>query len=154
MKSPVLFIAKNCSDHIHYYHGGKPFRYYLFDPSTGELSTYVLGPELHKGQKLQVPVKGGTFKCGKIIDDEEMSDYEFSLIGEAVAPGFDFHDFTWVTKEMLLQASFQDETARELLLGFVNPESTEIERENKTVESSEEFYVEGATKDQREAERA
>ena len=127
----------------------------MFDPITGEFSTTVLGPELHKGQKLQVPVKGGLFKCGKIDDSEEEIDlgYDYSLIAEAVGPGFDFHDFAWVTKEMLNE-TVKDEKVKELLLGFVNAESTEIERDNKTVDAAPEFYQEGANQDQREAERA
>jgi predicted cupin superfamily sugar epimerase len=148
-------LAKNCSDHVHYYQGGKPFRYYLLDPSTGEFSTTVLGPELYKGQKLQLPVKGGLFKCGKIEDGEEESsfDHDYTLIAEAVAPGFDFHDFTWITKDMLNE-TVKDTKVKELLLGFVNAESTEIHRDNKTVDAAAEFYEEGESKAQREAERA
>ena len=34
--------------------------------------------------------------------------YEYCLIGEAVAPEFDFNDFTWMTEKMLSEA-IQDE---------------------------------------------
>ena len=54
----------------------------------------------------QLPVKGGTWKCGRMLlpesaDEESKKDIIYTLIGEAVAPGFDFHDFTWVTAEMI-----------------------------------------------------
>ncbi|CAJ1949899.1 unnamed protein product [Cylindrotheca closterium] len=156
-KDPNLLMAENCSDHVHYYQGGLPFRYYLFDPSTGEFSTVVLGPELHKGQKLQVPVKGGIWKCGSIEQEEDAddnkSDYEYTIIGEAVAPGFDFHDFKWVTKEML-DASCNDETAHKRLASFVHKESSVIAGENKTVETAAEFYEDGTNKTQRTNDRA
>mmetsp|Transcript_2509 Transcript_2509/g.5834 ORF Transcript_2509/g.5834 Transcript_2509/m.5834 type:complete len:234 (+) Transcript_2509:264-965(+) len=152
IKSPKLHMTRNCSDHVHYYQGGKPFRYYLLDPSSGEFTTYVLGPELHKGQKLQVPVKGGSWKCGKIDDSDEESsvDYDYSLIGEAVAPGFDFHDFTWVTKTMLDNV-VKDEETKGLLSEYIFAEATE---DGKTVEAASQFYEEGETKDQRVAERS
>jgi len=158
VKSPTLFCAKNHSDHIHYYQGGKPFRYYLYDPKTATLSTVVLGPELHKGQKLQVGVKGGIWKCGRIEEEgttaaEDDNGYEYTIIGEAVAPGFDFHDFNWITKEMI-QQECKDDAVKEQLLEFVNSESTKIEEEQKTVEAAGEFYEEGDQKKQRETERA
>ena len=35
--SPILSLTINLSDHVHYYHGGVPFEYILFDPTSGEL---------------------------------------------------------------------------------------------------------------------
>jgi len=159
VKSPRLLLAYNCSDHVHYYQGGIPFRYNLYDPSTGEFSEEVLGPELHKGHKLQVCVKGGLWKCGVMVGDNERkesetADYEYTLIGEAVAPGFDFHDFTWVT-EKLLRSTFQNnEKMIELFLPFVFERSKEVEEEEKTVDDAAQYYEEGANKERRVEERA
>jgi predicted cupin superfamily sugar epimerase len=41
---------------------------------------------------LKVCVKGGTWKAGMLVEGSE-SDY--ALIGEAVGPAFDFHDFAF-----------------------------------------------------------
>ncbi len=96
IQSPHLILGVNYSDHVHYYHGGRPFQYILYDPKgKGELRKVILGPDLHKGHQLQVCVPGGIWKCGSVLgyngDDEEEAieykDYEYSLIGEAVAPG-------------------------------------------------------------------
>eukprot|EP00980_Cylindrotheca_fusiformis_P028535 scaffold22607_cov123-Cylindrotheca_fusiformis.AAC.32 len=151
-KDPVLRLAKNCSDHVHYYQGGLPFRYFLFDPSSGEFTTTVLGPELHEGQVLQLSVKGGIWKCGKIEMDTD-SEYDYTIVGEAVAPGFDFHDFSWVTKEMVLEKC-HDEKSRERLLSCVHSESKEIQEENKTVDAAAEFYEDGDRKEKRTEQRS
>ena len=158
-KSPNMLLTRNCSDHVHYYQGGLPFRYHTFDPATGEFSAHVVGPELHKGHTLQLPVKGGVWKCGSIaldeIDSSSTGDYDYTLIGEAVAPGFDFHDFTWVTKEML-DESCKDKEAHKLMLSFVHKDSSEVQAENNkvVVEQAAEFYEDGDNKAQRMNERA
>lgn len=159
-KDPRLPLASNCSDHVHYYQGGLPFRYYVFDPASGELSTTVLGPELHKGQTLQVPVKGGTWKCGHMVidDDDDGNDgnddtHDYSIVGEAVAPGFDFHDFTWVTKEML-DATCKDEAAHKKLLSFLHTDDAVEVQAGNTVEATAEYYEDGANKTQRMKDRA
>ena len=90
--SSTLLLASNLSDHVHYYQGGKPFQYILFDPENQILEKVILGPELHKGHLLQVPVKGGMWKCGHMLHDneeEEQNNYkeDYTIIGEAVAPG-------------------------------------------------------------------
>ncbi len=117
-------LGVNKSDHVHYYQGGRPFKYILFHPNNndnkkgveggeeqgGQLEEVILGPELDKGHKLQVCVEGGTWKCGHICnsDGEDLNDkndnddgheYEYAIIGEAVAPGFDHYDFAWVKEE-------------------------------------------------------
>ncbi|XP_065915555.1 uncharacterized protein [Dysidea avara] len=103
--STILSLTMNLSDIVHHYHGGVPFEYILFDPTSGELSRVVLGGDVMGGQVFQLPVKSGTWKCGRMLlpesADEESKKDMYTLIGEAVAPGFDFHDFTWVTAEMI-----------------------------------------------------
>ena len=90
--SPEMVLTINCSDHVHYYQGGRPFKYVLYDPEGCDLTEVVLGPDVDKGHKLQVCVRGGLWKCGHLIPDSDVESngedsYEYSLIGEAVAPG-------------------------------------------------------------------
>jgi predicted cupin superfamily sugar epimerase len=158
MKSPKLLLAYNCSDHVHYYQGGRPFKYSIYDPESGKLSEMTLGPELHKGHKPQIAVRGGLWKCGMMetdCDDESLpeNEYEYSLIGEAVAPGFDFHDFTWVT-ETLLRKTCNDDRLVNLFLPFIHERSSEILKDNKTVDDAVGYYEDDKAKEQRIKERS
>ena len=102
--SPKLPLTINLSDHVHYYHDGEPFEYILVDPKTKEIQRVVLGRNVLAGHKFQVPVKGGMWKCGHLLvpNSVECSSKDtYCLLGEAVAPGFDWHDFTWVTAKMI-----------------------------------------------------
>ena len=80
--SPKLPLGRNTSDHVHYWQGGGAFEYTIFDPATKELTTTVLGPNILGGQRLQVPVRGGLWKCGRLLEGSD----DFALIGEAVGP--------------------------------------------------------------------
>lgn len=107
--SPKLKLAVNLSDHVHYYHGGEPFEYILVDPQAKKAQRVVLGGNILAGHKLQVPVKGGIWKCGRLLapNSTEPSKDAYCLIGEAVGPGFDFYDFTWVTAKMVKETAPQ-----------------------------------------------
>lgn len=112
VKSPMQPLTQNISDHVHYYQGGLPFLYMTFDPLTGILERYILGPDIKQGHVLQVPVPSGLWKCGSLqIETNTDNDgqdpkphyqekifADYSLIAEAVGPGFDFHDFRFVDK--------------------------------------------------------
>jgi len=164
IQSPMLMLATNCSDHVHYYQGGLSFVYYLLDTTIGEpfcLERVVLGPNLERGEKLQVCVRGGTWKCGKIIlpgkgeDNDGQRGYEYSIIGEAVAPGFDFHDFTWITEkkiqEVLCSSSLE---TRRTLLKYVHGAAAKLELEGKTVDDASDFYEKGKQQENRTNERS
>lgn len=157
VKSPRLLLAINESDHVHYYQGGRPFRYSLFDPMTGEFEVVVLGPDLQKGQKLQVSVKGGIWKCGSILDEKDCSseylEYEYTLIGEAVGPGFDFHDFSWIT-EKHVREKCKDSSQVDIFVQHVHDSAADIIEEKKTVDAAAEFYEENDVQQKRAAERA
>lgn len=103
--SPTLHLVVHLSDHIHYYHSGDSFEYILFDPQAKTIRRVVLGGNVLAGHKFQLPVKGGTWKCGNLVPVKDSTDVSkkesYCLTGEAVAPGFDFHDFTWVTIDMI-----------------------------------------------------
>ena len=105
LQSPCLFLCVNLSDHVHYYHGGKPFEYLLYDPSAENkrLERIILGPDIANGHQLQVCVPGGTYKCGRLLLSslDERLPHEYCLLGEAVGPGFDICDFRPLTTKDL-----------------------------------------------------
>jgi len=100
LASPIMPLVCNKSAHVHYYHGGKPFEYTTYNPVTKELTKEILGPDLVAGHKLQVVVEGGLFKCGRLLVQESYPQ-EYCLMGEAVGPGFDVDDFTFVESDKL-----------------------------------------------------
>lgn len=111
--SPVGHWHLNKSDIIHYFHSGSPITYYMID-EKGELSTAVLGPDLAKGQRFQLTVKGGTWKASR-LDPEG----EYGLISEAVAPGFEYKDMTLGKRSELLNRFPQHE---DLIIKFTRPD--------------------------------
>ncbi|ROS05550.1 hypothetical protein EDC56_1085 [Sinobacterium caligoides] len=95
--SPIGFLHKNISDIMHYYHKGEAIKYTLVSPD-GNLSEVVLGPEIENGQQLQLLVPGGYWKASSLCSGE------FSLISEAVSPGFSYTDNQLATHEVIEQA--------------------------------------------------
>ena len=85
----------NRSDILHFFHLGSPITYYLIHPD-GRLDRVILGPDPSRGHRLQLAVKGGTWKASHL----EAGDY--GLISEAVAPGFEYEDMTLGNREDLL----------------------------------------------------
>lgn len=87
-ESSIGHFHMNQSDIMHYFHAGDPITYYLIQ-ADGELQTVVMGSDPTQGQVMQMIVKGGTWKASKIPTDGE---FRYGLIGEAVAPGFEYSD--------------------------------------------------------------
>ena len=83
--NPIGRLHRNRSAIMHYWHAGSALRYHLLKPD-GELQHIELGPDLRRGQQLQMLVPGGWWKATELIDGE------FGLISEAVCPGFDYVD--------------------------------------------------------------
>jgi predicted cupin superfamily sugar epimerase len=126
-ESPQLPLIVNKSDHVHYYQGGKPFEYMLYDPNAREFYIQILGPDLAHGHSLQIPVKGGVWKCGKLLDEalpEIEADY--CIVAEAVAPGFDVHDFAPIKEEQLIELTPEQ---RELVLPHLARQANLSEQE-------------------------
>ena len=115
-QSPLGYWCNNASDHVHYFHAGAALTYFVLHPD-GHLERQVLGPRVHLGEVLQLVVKGG---CWKAVLLEEG---EYGLIGEAVAPGFDFRDFRWGTPEELTRSFPNFFSAQPELLRFFKREA-------------------------------
>lgn len=96
--SPVGHFHLNRSDIMHYFHTGDPITYYLLYPD-GKLETKILGPDVSKGQAFQFVVKGGVWKASSIDPNGR---YGYGLIGEAVAPGFEYQDMQLGKTEQMI----------------------------------------------------
>ena len=131
--TPRLFLSINLSDHVHFYHGGVGFEYLLYDPDKRELRRERLGGNTADGQKLQVACPGGVWKCGRLLKNDTL---DYCLIGEAVAPGFDFHDFSWVTKSEIM--SLPNKEHQRILLQFLHDDIEDVS--GKEIEDSARYY--------------
>jgi predicted cupin superfamily sugar epimerase len=98
-ESPIGHFHLNKSDIVHYFQLGDPITYYLISPD-GKLKTVVMGTNLAAGEKLQLTVPGGTWKASKIVKGGKKG---YSLISEAVSPGFNFADMKLGYHELLLK---------------------------------------------------
>ena len=102
MRSPKLHLVTTKSDHVLYFQGGQPFKYWIYDPCAERLEQYVMGPDVCNGQILQLHVRGGMWKCGMMMGNNMGGEpHEFTVIGQATADGKSAHDFCWITHDML-----------------------------------------------------
>lgn len=97
-ESPIGHFHMNRSDIVHYYHGGDPITYYLLLPD-GSLEEHVMGSDITRGECLQLVVPGGIWKASAISTRGEAG---YGLIGEAVAPGFEYQDMQLADRQDLL----------------------------------------------------
>ena len=89
----IGYMHRNRSDIIHYYHMGEPANYILISPD-GEVLEKILGPDINNGEQLQLVVPGGYWKAS------ELRSGDYSLISEAVSPGFMYSDNQLATMEV------------------------------------------------------
>lgn len=82
---PIGYFHKNKSDIMHYFHAGSSLTYLIVHPQ-GNLERIKLGFDISKGDRPQLLVPGGCWKATVLEEGE------FGLLGEAVAPGFDYRD--------------------------------------------------------------
>jgi predicted cupin superfamily sugar epimerase len=97
-ESPIGHFHMNQSDIMHYFHMGDPITYYMLN-TDGNLQKTILGPDPTKGHQMQMMVKGGSWKASKIPTDGK---FGYGLIGEAVAPGFEYSDMELGSRAKLL----------------------------------------------------
>lgn len=83
----VDHLHQNKSDIMHYFQAGSPITYILVD-LEGNLKKIKLGLDLDQGEVPQLLVPGGYWKAAVLEQGE------YGLLGEAVAPGFDYRDMT------------------------------------------------------------
>ncbi len=83
------------SDEIWYYHAGGSLTIHCID-EEGACRKLLLGPDFSRGQSFQAIVPAGTWFGATLNGDEA------SLVGCAVAPGFDFADFELAERRAML----------------------------------------------------
>ncbi len=83
--SATGYLHRNRSGILHFWQGGSPLHYTLLK-ENGDVEHLVMGPDLEKGQHLQLYVPGGWWKASQLKEGD------YGLISEAVSPGFDYRD--------------------------------------------------------------
>lgn len=91
------------SDELFHFYLGDPVTWVLLTP-TGKVEKMLLGPNLAKGQQLQMLVPAGTWFGGYLAEGGQ-----YALMGTTVAPGFEFDDFELGGREEILKAFPQEE---------------------------------------------
>ena len=86
---------------MHYFNIGLPIRYTVITPD-GTLQETLLGPNPLEGHEQHLFVPGGCWKASELLYGSEKggnlsASCDYGLIGEAVAPGFDYSDMTIAT---------------------------------------------------------
>ena len=97
---PIDHLHKNQSDILHYFHAGSPITYLIVYPD-GKLNRVKLGLDIAQGETAQLLVPGGCWKAAVLEAGE------FGLLGEAVAPGFDYRDME-IAQADNFRANFPD----------------------------------------------
>lgn len=99
-----MLTDKNCSnfhtiksDELWYYHSGSGFTVHCISPD-GEYYTLKIGPNFAEGEVFQAIVPKGTI-FGSTVEKKD----SYSMVGCAVAPGFDFADFKLFSRNELLE---------------------------------------------------
>ncbi len=107
-KGEFSSLHRLTSDELWYFHDGAPLSVYTL--TDDGISRHVLGLNAASGQIPQIAISAG-YWFGALIE----GDGEFSLVGCAVAPGFDFRDFELASREAMLAAYPQHHTIIEKL---------------------------------------
>ncbi len=93
-------LHKIKSDELWFFHAGDPLTVHVF-PETGQPALFILGHSPEKEQVLQAWVPAGA-SFGACLDDAAKADH-YALVSCVVAPGFDFSDFIFADRDVLLK---------------------------------------------------
>jgi predicted cupin superfamily sugar epimerase len=93
-ENPISYLIKNQSDLVLYYQEGDALDVILVD-LEGNIYIETLGRDISNGQKMQINCPANFLKA------YELKSGEYTLIGEAVAPGFEYEDMLMIKEEDL-----------------------------------------------------
>ncbi|PNY26238.1 Uncharacterized protein TCAP_03835 [Tolypocladium capitatum] len=113
---PVGSFHRNRSRIVHAWHRGRG-RYVLIHPG-GRVESFIVGPDVQRGEKLQWVVDGGVWKASYLLerggkDTEGPDANEGLLISETVVPGFEYADHEFLSRERCAEI-LPEELAKEL----------------------------------------
>lgn len=89
-ESHLSYFAENKSDLVLYHHLGDPLKI-IFLQNNGSITEEILGSNILRGEKPQVICPANICKAYDLMDGE------YALVGEAVAPGFEYEDMCMPT---------------------------------------------------------
>ncbi|KPM37061.1 hypothetical protein AK830_g9487 [Neonectria ditissima] len=95
-RRPLGRFHRNRSRIVHTLHRGRG-RYVLLHPA-GRVETFVVGPAVERGERLQWVVEGGVWKASYLLDDGDAGGL---LISETVVPGFEYADHEFLSQRRL-----------------------------------------------------
>ncbi|UKZ73004.1 hypothetical protein TrVFT333_000643 [Trichoderma virens FT-333] len=99
---PLGSFHRNRSRIIHSLHRGRG-RYVLIHPD-GRIESFIVGPNIERGEKLQWVVEGGVWKASFLLpDSDDQSGSDGLLISETVVPGFEYADHEFLSNERLVE---------------------------------------------------
>lgn len=93
-KSPICHLHRNKSDIVTYFHAGSVLDYTLIS-EDGKITYHKVGVDIEKNHKPQLLIPRG-YWCYAVLTEGE-----FSLVSEAVIPGFDYDDRDLMSKAEL-----------------------------------------------------
>ncbi|KAF3760753.1 hypothetical protein M406DRAFT_358328 [Cryphonectria parasitica EP155] len=102
-RSPQGNFHRNRARTVHTLHKGRG-RYVLIHEG-GRIETFVVGPDVASGERLQWIVEGGIYKASFLLPDVEgaQGSEEGLLISETVVPGFEYCDHDFLTRAGLTE---------------------------------------------------
>jgi uncharacterized protein len=83
------------SDELWHFHAGTTLAIYVLHEKR--LTIHQLGPDVDRGESLQVVIPANTWFGAKVIQPDS-----YTLSGCTVSPGFDFQDFAMADRNQLL----------------------------------------------------
>ncbi|KAK3360123.1 RmlC-like cupin domain-containing protein [Lasiosphaeria hispida] len=122
-RSPLGHLHRNRPRIIHTLHRGRG-RYVVIhaEATPPRVETFVVGPNVEAGERLQWIIEGGTYKASFLLPDREGGSESKSglLITETVVPGFELFDHDFLTKARLERLVGTEEARK--LAWLVKPE--------------------------------
>ena len=94
----VSKMHRLASDEMFHFYQGDPVTWVLLEKG-GQWKKAVLGPNLDRGQSVQLVIPAGTWFGGSLNEGGK-----FALMGTTVAPSFEFEDFHLGARADLLKA--------------------------------------------------
>jgi hypothetical protein len=94
----VSALHRMQSDELWHFYAGDPLRVHMLHPD-GRHESFLLGPDAEEGMVFQAVVPHGVWFGAELAGSPEKG---YALVGNTVAPGFDFADFELAGRDELV----------------------------------------------------